>query len=162
VIDGPINGEALLLYIWKILAPILSPGIVVVLDNLHSHKGKAAGAIVRAKGVGGQGSNTIVRPSGAMAVGRNRPELRRGGSGAHQPTIASRRQGKLRLVANTNQTEPIRQIPYKNPEKQEPAAHPPQKSSHGTKTPRRLHRPMTVEWIPPVARFTINESRPIG
>jgi transposase len=34
----------------KILAPILSPGDVVVLDNLGSHKGNAARAIFRAKG----------------------------------------------------------------------------------------------------------------
>ena len=34
---------------------MLSPSVVVVLDNLYSHKGKAARAIVRAKGVGGQG-----------------------------------------------------------------------------------------------------------
>ncbi len=50
VIDGPINGEIFLLYIEKILAPTLLPGDVVVLDNLGSHKGKAARAIVRAKG----------------------------------------------------------------------------------------------------------------
>src|SRR5580698_7969713 len=50
VIDGPINGETFLLYVEKILAPTLSPGDVVVLDNLGSHKGKAARAIVRAKG----------------------------------------------------------------------------------------------------------------
>jgi len=43
VIDGPINGELFLLYIEHILAPTLSPGDVVVLDNLGSHKGKAAG-----------------------------------------------------------------------------------------------------------------------
>ena len=47
---GPINGETFLLYVEKILAPTLSPGDVVVLDNLGSHKGKAARAIVRAKG----------------------------------------------------------------------------------------------------------------
>jgi transposase len=50
VIDGPINGETFLLYIEKILAPTLSPGDVVVLDNLGSHKGNAARAIFRAKG----------------------------------------------------------------------------------------------------------------
>ena len=49
-IDGPINGETFLLSVEKILAPTLSPGDVVVLDNLGSHKGKAARAIVRAKG----------------------------------------------------------------------------------------------------------------
>jgi transposase len=50
VIDGPINGELFSLYIEKILAPTLSPGDVVVLDNLGSHKGKAARAAVRDKG----------------------------------------------------------------------------------------------------------------
>ena len=50
VIDGPINGEAFLLYVERILAPTLDPGDVVVLDNLGSHKGKAARAAIRAKG----------------------------------------------------------------------------------------------------------------
>jgi len=50
VLDGPINGELFLLYVERILAPTLSPGDVVVLDNLGSHKGKAARAAVRAKG----------------------------------------------------------------------------------------------------------------
>ena len=50
VIDGPINGELFVLYIEKVLAPTLSPGDVVVLDNLGSHKGKAARAAVRARG----------------------------------------------------------------------------------------------------------------
>jgi transposase len=50
VIDGPINGELFGLYIEKVLAPTLAPGDVVVLDNLGSHKGKAARAAVRARG----------------------------------------------------------------------------------------------------------------
>lgn len=50
VIDGPINGELFVLYIEKVLAPTLSPGDVVVLDNLGSHKGKAARAAVKARG----------------------------------------------------------------------------------------------------------------
>jgi len=49
VLDGPINGELFLLYVERILAPMLSPGDVVVLDNLGSHKGKAARAAVRAQ-----------------------------------------------------------------------------------------------------------------
>jgi hypothetical protein len=48
VIDGPINGETFLLYIEKILAPTLSPGDVVVLDNLLSHKGGSGEAVRRA------------------------------------------------------------------------------------------------------------------
>ena len=48
MIDGPINGELFRLYIEQVLAPTLSPGDIVVLDNLGSHKGKAARAAVRA------------------------------------------------------------------------------------------------------------------
>ena len=50
VLDGPINGELFLLYVKQILAPTLSPGDVVVLDNLGSHKSKAARAALRAQG----------------------------------------------------------------------------------------------------------------
>lgn len=50
VIDGPINGELFLLYVEQVLAPTLKPGDVVILDNLGSHKGKAARAAVRAAG----------------------------------------------------------------------------------------------------------------
>jgi hypothetical protein len=42
VIDGPINGEAFLIYIDRVLVPTLRPGDVVILDNLGSHKGKHA------------------------------------------------------------------------------------------------------------------------
>lgn len=50
VIDGPINGAIFLVYIEKVLAPILRPGDIVVLDNLGSHKSKAARAAVRDRG----------------------------------------------------------------------------------------------------------------
>ncbi len=50
VIDGPINGELFRLYVEKVLAPTLMPGDIVVLDNLGSHKGKAARAAVKATG----------------------------------------------------------------------------------------------------------------
>jgi len=50
VLDGPINGEAFRLYVEKILAPTLGPGDVVVMDNLGSHKGKAARAAIRDRG----------------------------------------------------------------------------------------------------------------
>jgi transposase len=49
VFDGPINGEAFQLYVEKILAPALQPGEVVIMDNLGSHKGKAARAAIRAR-----------------------------------------------------------------------------------------------------------------
>ena len=50
VIDGPINGELFTLYVEKILAPTLAKGDVVILDNLGSHKGKAARRILRQAG----------------------------------------------------------------------------------------------------------------
>jgi len=50
VIDGPINGELFTLYVEKVLVPTLAPGDVVILDNLGSHKGKAARRAIRAAG----------------------------------------------------------------------------------------------------------------
>jgi transposase len=50
VIDGPINGEMFTAYVAQVLAPTLAKGDIVVLDNLGSHKGKAARAAIRARG----------------------------------------------------------------------------------------------------------------
>ncbi len=50
VIDGPINGERFLTYVRQFLVPTLTPGDVVVMDNLGSHKGKAVRAAIRAAG----------------------------------------------------------------------------------------------------------------
>jgi transposase len=38
MLDGAINGEAFLAYVEQFLAPTLSPGDIVVADNLASHK----------------------------------------------------------------------------------------------------------------------------
>lgn len=38
VLDGPMNGEAFLIYVRQVLAPTLSRGDVVIMDNLGSHK----------------------------------------------------------------------------------------------------------------------------
>jgi transposase len=50
VIDGPINGQAFRAYVEQGLLPALSPGDVVIMDNLGSHKGKAIRRAIRAKG----------------------------------------------------------------------------------------------------------------
>lgn len=50
VLDGPINGVAFTAWVEQFLAPTLSPGDVVILDNLGSHKGKAARQAVRDSG----------------------------------------------------------------------------------------------------------------
>ena len=38
VLDGPMTGQAFLAYVEQFLAPVLSPGDVVVMDNLAAHK----------------------------------------------------------------------------------------------------------------------------
>ena len=50
VIDGPINGASFRAHIEQFLVPTLSPGDIVVMDNLGSHKGKAVRRLIRAAG----------------------------------------------------------------------------------------------------------------
>jgi putative transposase len=50
LIDGPINGETFRTYVEKVLAPVLRPGDVVIMDNLGSHKSKAVRQAIRAAG----------------------------------------------------------------------------------------------------------------
>ena len=50
VFDGPINAQSFLAYIETMLAPMLRPGDIVLLDNLGSHKGEAVRRAIRAAG----------------------------------------------------------------------------------------------------------------
>ncbi len=50
VIDGPIIGTSFCAYIEQFLVPTLSPGDIVVMDNLGSRKGKAVRRLIRAAG----------------------------------------------------------------------------------------------------------------
>jgi transposase len=50
VIDGPINATSFLAYVEQILAPTLSSGDIVIMDNLGSHKGQAVRHAIRAVG----------------------------------------------------------------------------------------------------------------
>ena len=50
VLDGPINGRSFRAYIEQFLAPTLSPGDIVVMDNLGSHKAKPVRRLIRAAG----------------------------------------------------------------------------------------------------------------
>src|SRR6201981_2894173 len=47
-IQGPINGQAFLLSIEKVLAPTLRHGDIVIMDNLGSHKANAVRRVIRA------------------------------------------------------------------------------------------------------------------
>jgi transposase len=49
--DGPINGEAFLAYVQTLLVPTLSPGdVVVIMDNLSSHRGRLVRRAIRNAG----------------------------------------------------------------------------------------------------------------
>jgi transposase len=50
VLDGPINGESFTAYVTQFLVPTLSPGDVVIMDNLGSHKGAAVRKAIREAG----------------------------------------------------------------------------------------------------------------
>jgi transposase len=47
LLDGPVNGEAFRAYVEQLLVPTLSPGDVVVMDTLGSHKGRAVRDAIR-------------------------------------------------------------------------------------------------------------------
>ena len=50
VLDGPINRDAFQAYVDQVLVPELTPGDIVVMDNLGSHKGPAVRATIEAAG----------------------------------------------------------------------------------------------------------------
>jgi transposase len=50
VLDGPINGVWFQAYVDQVLVPTLSPGDVVVMDNLGSHKGVGVRRAIEAAG----------------------------------------------------------------------------------------------------------------
>lgn len=50
VLDGPINGQSFAAYVEQFLLPTLSPGDVVIMDNLGSHKGRAVRQLIRSVG----------------------------------------------------------------------------------------------------------------
>jgi len=50
VLDGPVNGVWFQAYVDQILVPTLSPGDVVIMDNLGSHKGLEVRASIEAAG----------------------------------------------------------------------------------------------------------------
>ena len=50
IIDGAVNGELFEAYIEHIFVPTLSPGEVVIMDNLSAHKDKKVRQLIEAKG----------------------------------------------------------------------------------------------------------------
>ena len=50
LIDGPINGERFRIYVEQVLVPTLTPGDIVIMDNLASHKSQAVRKAIRQAG----------------------------------------------------------------------------------------------------------------
>jgi len=50
VFDGPVNGEAFRAWVAQMLVTELSPGDIVVMDNLGSHKGAETRNLIRSAG----------------------------------------------------------------------------------------------------------------
>jgi transposase len=50
VLDGPMNGPAFLAYVEQVLAPSLTPGDIVVMDNLAPHKAAGVRKAIEAVG----------------------------------------------------------------------------------------------------------------
>ncbi len=50
VLDGAMHGAAFLAYVEQVLAPTLSPGDIVIMDNLPAHKSAAARWAIEAVG----------------------------------------------------------------------------------------------------------------
>ena len=48
VLDGPMNGPAFQAYVAQVLVPTLSPGDIVLMDNLPAHKSAIIGALIEA------------------------------------------------------------------------------------------------------------------
>ena len=50
LLDGPVNAEKFRVYVEEVLTPTLTPGDLVVMDNLGSHKGLAVRNAIRKAG----------------------------------------------------------------------------------------------------------------
>jgi transposase len=50
VVGGAVNGDVFAAFVEQVLAPTLSPGDVVVMDNLSSHKGERVRQLIEARG----------------------------------------------------------------------------------------------------------------
>ena len=50
VVDGAVNGDLFAAFVEQVLAPTLSPGEVVVMDNLSSHRGERVRALIESRG----------------------------------------------------------------------------------------------------------------
>jgi transposase len=50
LLNRPINGQRFRIYVEKVLAPTLSPGDIVIMDNLGAHKSNAVRQAIRAAG----------------------------------------------------------------------------------------------------------------
>ena len=50
VLDGAMNRDAFIAYVERVLGPTLSPGDIVIMDNLPAHKGDVVRQLIEARG----------------------------------------------------------------------------------------------------------------
>lgn len=50
VLDGPMDGESFIVYVRDVLAPTLTAGDIVIMDNLSSHKVEGVRELIEARG----------------------------------------------------------------------------------------------------------------
>jgi transposase len=50
VLDGPMNGDAFLAYVEQVLVPTLTPGGIVIMDNLPAHRRSGVRAAIEGAG----------------------------------------------------------------------------------------------------------------
>ena len=65
VLDGPINGEMFTAWVGQCLVPTLTPGDIIIADNLGSHKGMPARQLIR-----NAGAHLLFRFRGKPSTGR--------------------------------------------------------------------------------------------
>ena len=81
VLDGAMNGTAFLAYVGQVLVPTLSPGDIVVMDNLPAHKSAGVRSAIEAAGASKP-------PSAPIIERRTRP--RKVGAERRLPTNGTR------------------------------------------------------------------------
>jgi hypothetical protein len=101
VIDGAMNGEIFRAYIEQFLAPTLSPGDIVIMDNLASHKVAGVREAIEARGA------SLILPATLLA--RSQPD--RTGLRQAQGPVAQGRSTHRRSPLDRHRRSSLRILP---------------------------------------------------
>ena len=120
VLDGAIDGDAFLAYVQQFLVPTLTPGDIVVLDNLSSHKVDGVREAIEAVGA----ALLYLPPSqprpepdrtgflqAQAAAARSRDPIRRGAMDDNRKAARSLQPRRMRQLHSTLRLCTLRVIP---------------------------------------------------